>query len=272
MKKLLLLSTVTLIGICRISAQDIHLHVNPQWQECSFQIDSSLTQNEFHQFAQEGGLILYFRPLIDAKPMGKGQVELSILEWKSKIDEHDGAWNNMFVHPDSTHWLVGGPVLPFPGLTFRAGLTSKLDAGVYWTMRPGANYGVCGLQLQYNLLNNETTGWSASGRVSSMYLYGPRDVRVNTFGTDFVASRRFSLLHNHLFFSPYAGGSLYLSHAQEKAAVVNLHNENRFGAQANVGAVAQVSIVRLAVEYNLAAVRSLSFKIGVAYAFGKKKE
>lgn len=48
------------------------LHVNPRWKQCSFQLDSSLTQGAWHQFTEEAGLVVYFRPLTDARPMGKG--------------------------------------------------------------------------------------------------------------------------------------------------------------------------------------------------------
>src|SRR4051812_11670882 len=89
-----------------VSAQDVHLHVSSKWDECSFQLDPSLTQTEFHQFAAEAGNVIYFRPLTDAKPMGVGKFELSVLQWNTKIDETGGAWNNTFVHPDSTHWLI----------------------------------------------------------------------------------------------------------------------------------------------------------------------
>src|SRR5262245_38612518 len=57
------------------------LHVNPRWKECSFQLNSALTQEAWHQFAREAALVAYFRPLSDAKPMGKGRFELSLLQW-----------------------------------------------------------------------------------------------------------------------------------------------------------------------------------------------
>ena len=41
------------------------LHVNPRWEECSFQLDASLTQAAWHQFTQEAGLA-------DDKPYGIG--------------------------------------------------------------------------------------------------------------------------------------------------------------------------------------------------------
>ena len=46
------------------------LHVNPRWKECSLQLDPSLTQAAWRQFTREGGLVSYFRPLVDARPHG----------------------------------------------------------------------------------------------------------------------------------------------------------------------------------------------------------
>jgi hypothetical protein len=45
--------------------------------------------------------------------------------------------------------------------------------------------------------------------------------------------------------------------------VVDLDDEHVMGAQAMVGASVQLSVARLAVEYNVSKVNSLSFKLGV---------
>jgi len=252
------------------SAQHAHLHVDSKWDECSFQIDPSLTQDEWHQFAAEAGNVVYFRPLTDAKPMGVGRFELSVLQWNTKIDETDNAWNNTFVHPDSTHWLIDGPELPFPGLTLRAGVTKKIDAGIYWSERPGANYGVWGAQVQYNFLNDTARKFSASTRLNYSALYGPDDLNLNVIGVDVVASKEFKLYSTWLSIAPYATVSPYLSHAHEKTEVVNLTDENIFGLQGAVGAVAKISVVRLGVEYNFARVNTFSYKLGVSVPlFGK---
>jgi hypothetical protein len=44
---------------------------------------------------------------------------------------------------------------------------------------------------------------------------------------------------------------------------VNLDDERVLGAQANVGAAIQISKARLAAEYNIAAVRTFSLKVGI---------
>lgn len=241
----------------------VTLHVNPRWRECSFQLDPSLTQSAWRQFAAEAGLVAYFRPLTDARPMGAGKWEVSAVQWGTAIDDEDAAWNDTFVHPDSTHYLFEGSSLQFPGLMVRRGLTNRLDAGAYFTRNPGANYGFYGGQLQYNLHNDMERDWAAAARVSFVSMYGPEDLDLRVYGVDLVASKEFS--SRWVSVSPYAGVSSYLSTAHEKTAAVALSDENVLGSQAMVGAVVQVSVVRLAAEYNTARVGTRSFKLGVAF-------
>jgi hypothetical protein len=255
-----------------IIAQEAHLHVDPRWKECSFRLDRSLTPGAWHQFAEEAALVTYFRPLADARPMGVGAVEIALLNWGTNINENDGAWNDTFVHPDSTHWLIGGPKLSFPGLAARVGITRRIDAGFYFTQNPNANYGFMGAQVQYNFLDKPATGWSASARASFSSLFGPEDLEAKNGGLDLIGSRRIKIYSNNFSVSPYAIVSAYLSHASERSAVVNFSDQNIPGVQGAVGAVAQIYIVRLAAEYNLGKVSTLSYKIGLAYTFGKKKE
>jgi hypothetical protein len=246
-------------------AKDVRLHVNPRWKECSFQLDPSLTQAAWHRFTDELGLVTYFRPLRDAKPMGAGKFEVSALQWQTGIDDRSSAWNDTFVHPDSTHWLIEGSRLELPGLTVRVGVTSKVDVGAYVTKNPKANYGVYGGQLQYNLVNDATRNWAASTRVSFVSLYGPEDLDFTAFGLDGVVSREYRVRADWLSVSPYVGVSSHLSRSHEKSAVVSLANEQVLGAQAMLGISAQVSHINLAMEYSTARVQSRSIKVGVSF-------
>lgn len=237
------------------------LHVNSRWKECSIQLDAALTQAAWRQFTEEAGLVAYFRPLIDARPMGKGNFELSLLQWETRIDDHDAAWNDTFVHPDSTHWLFEGSGLKFPGLSARAGVSDRTDVGVYFTKNPNANYGFFGGQVQHNLVGGATGDWAASARLSFSSLYGPEDVDLTVIGWDMVASKDFAVT-SWAAVAPYVGFSSYLSMSREKSAVVDLDNEYRGGSQAMAGAVLKVSGVRLAMEYNQSKVNSISMKVG----------
>ena len=238
------------------------LHINPKWKQCSFQLDPSLTQSAWHQFTQEAGLVAYFRPLSDARPMGKGHLELSMLQWKTGIDDADAAWNDTFVHPDSTHWLFEGSGLQFPGLMVRGGVAGGTDVGVYLTKNSCANYGFYGAQLQQSLVKSPTNGWAAAARVSFVSMYGPADLNVSVYGVDLLGSRKCAV-SRWAAVSPYAGVSTYLSTSHETTAAVALDDETVFGAQAMVGAAVQLSVARLGVEYNVAKVPSLSLKVGI---------
>jgi hypothetical protein len=242
------------------SVDEPRLHVNPRWKECSFQLDPSLTQAAWRQFTEEAGLVVYFRPLADARPLGKGHFEISALKWRTGIDDADAAWNDTFVHPDSTHYLFEGSGQEIPGLMFRAGVSDRTDIGVYFTKNPGANYGFVGGQLQYNLLQN-ARDWTASTRVSVVSMYGPEDLTFAVYGVDLLASRKLDVAR-WAAVSPYAVVSTYLASAHEKTSAVALDDENVIGMQATVGAAVQLSKARLGVEYNVAKVSSLSFKVG----------
>ena len=115
------------------------LHTNDRWSDCSIVIHHTLTQEAWHQFVAEAALVTYVRPLNAAKPLGAGHVESAVLNWSTRIDESDPAWNDTFSHPDSTHYLVGGDYLPIPGLILQVGATDRLDVGGYFTSRPNAN-------------------------------------------------------------------------------------------------------------------------------------
>jgi hypothetical protein len=238
------------------------LHVNPRWKNCSFQLDSSLTQSAWHQFTEEAGLVAYFRPISDARPMGKWKFEISMLQSQTGIDDTDSAWNDTFVHPDSTHWLFEGNGLKFPGLMARVGVASKTDVGLYFTRSPGANYGFVGGQLQHSLVGDTTRAWTAAVRASFVSMYGPADLSFRVYGVELLASRRF-VVSKWATLSPYVGASTYLSTAHEKTAAVSLDDEHVAGAQAMLGTAVQLSVVRLGVEYNVAKVQSLTLKVGI---------
>jgi len=237
------------------------LHVNPRWRECSFQLDAALTQQAWRQFTGEVGVVTYFRPLVDAEPMGRGRFEIAMVQGKIGIDDTDAAWNDTFVHPDSTHYLFQGEALAFPSLTARVGIADRTDAGVYFTKSPGGNYGLYGGQVQQNLARGG--GWSAAARGSFVTLFGPEDLDFTVYGVDLLASRRFTLLSGRAALAPYAMASTTLSRSHEKSAVVALEDENVFGAEGTLGAVAEFSLARVAIEYSVARVPSMSIKIGI---------
>lgn len=234
-----------------------HLHTNRRWKECAIVLDPGLTQAAWGQFVSEIGLVTYFRPLASAKPLGRKNFEIGLLNGGTRIDDADPAWNDTFSHPDSTHWLFEGDALYIPGVVARVGVTDKVDVGAYYTRNFNANYGFAGGQVQYSLLDDAERNVAAAGRVSVVRLFGPEDMKATTYGLDFVVSREYSR------FSPYAGVSGYLAHARETTSKVDLDAETAVGVQATVGVTARVSVLRLGAEFNLAKVPGVAMKVAV---------
>lgn len=264
-----LAAAVAAVAMCpwTASAQShrhVRLHVSDRWDECAFQLNPALTKDAWRQFTKEAGLVIYFRPLIDAAPMDAGEFEISVVQSVIGIDDHDAAWNDTFVHPDSTHWLYEGSGLPVPGLMGRVGVTDRVDVGAYFTRNPESNYGFAGGQVQYSLLKQAPAGTNAAARASLVTLFGPEDVEVAVYGLDLVVSKQYGLFAG-LSITPYVGASGYVSSAREKSAVVSLEDERIAGVHAMAGAVAHVSMLRIAVEYDAASVQSRTMKIGFAF-------
>jgi hypothetical protein len=260
-KRVIPAATLLAAVLIQTSAEAQKLHVNPRWKECSFQLDPSLTQSAWHQFTREAGLAAYFRPLDDARPLGKGKFEISALQWQTKIDDAAPAWNDTFVHPDSTHWLIEGPALKIPGLTARIGVDAKTDVAVYATKNPGANYGFYGAAVQRSLAGSQASKWNASARASFIKMYGPDDLDFAVYGADFIGSKTLTL-SRWATVSPYAVVSGYLARSHEKSAAVNLANENVFGTRAAIGTDLRLFKARIAAEYSAARVNGMSLRVG----------
>jgi len=232
------------------------LHVNDTWDNCAMVIDPSLTQEAWHQFVAEAGLVAYFRPISSAKPLGPRNFELAVMQWGTMIDDSDPAWNDTFSHPDSTHWLFDGNALMIPGLMLRMGLTQRVDVGAYWTTAPDSNYGLLGGHVRYGLWNDLDSGLAAAGRVSALTIYGPEDMGVNVYGLDFVVSKDVSR------FSPYVGVGGYWSRGHETTSKVDLEDESVLGLQGTVGVTVPIWVLRLGGEFNVSRVPGYSFKLG----------
>jgi len=235
------------------------LHTNDRWDECSIVIDPSLTQEAWHQFVREVGLVTFFRPLTTAKPLGPRHFDVSVLSWSTRIDDADAAWNDTFSHPNAHHPLFEGDALMFPGLSVRAGVTQRVDLGAYLTKNFNANYGFVGGLAQYNLLHDTARGLAAAGRLSAVFLYGPEDMNASTYGLELLASKDIWRV------SPYAAVSGYLSRGHETTSKVDLDDENILGVQATIGAAASLSVLRLGAEFNLAKVTGYAFRIGLGH-------
>lgn len=255
----LTLSATLLSALAAVPLTAQQLHTNTRWKQCAIVLDPSLTPGAWHRFVSELDQVLYYRPQIGARPLGRGQFEFSVLQTSTRIDTKSSAWNDTFSHPDSTHWLTEGNALPIPSLAVRAGVSDRLDVGGFITKNFQSNYGLVGAQGQYALRTPAHGGIAVAGRVNAAWLFGPADMTYGVYGVDLVASRRVSR------FEPYAVLSGHVGHGAERTTKVDLPSQTLLGAHATLGMTVDLAGVRLAAEYTAARVDGYAFKVGYAF-------
>ncbi len=129
------------------TAYAIELHVNPAVEDCSIELDPSLTQGQFREFTRQLGLIASVKLLGPAEPLGTKTFDIGIEYSASPIDDSDPSWNNTFTHPDATHEL--GNTINVPRVYARIGVSDAIDAGVNFLNNSEANYGFVGGEVKY---------------------------------------------------------------------------------------------------------------------------
>ena len=87
-------------------------------------------------------------------------------------------------------------------------------------------------------------------------LFGPEDFNQGVYGSDLLVFKEVDR------FSPYAGISAYLAHAQATTSKVSLDDENILGVQGMIGVTTYVSFLRIGAEMNFAGVNTTSILLG----------
>lgn len=196
------------------------LHVDPTISDCSVRFASTLTQEAFRRFALEFGSVSAFKQMAPASTLGQWGVSIGVEMMSFPVDEYSAAWNDTFVHPDAQHWL--GSRQSFPKLKARLGVTDDIDAGIFYTGNPHANYGWLGLDGKYKLIAQSTdTPITLSVRGAYTKTLYVSDMNMDAVTVDVSLERKFWDI-----FRPYAGIGSDLIFARETTDAVNLHNEN----------------------------------------------
>ena len=236
---------------------DIYWHIDPTVNTCSMIIDPSLTQAQWHTFVQQVGAISSFKSLASAKTLGKLNFYVALDYGSTPVDQHDPAWINTFAHPDEDCPL--GDAIAYPALRARMGVSDNMEVGGYWSVAPGANYGVLGGEFKYAFLQESETSPAAAVRASFTMLTGVPDFNLNIYSVDLLASKEIATL------TPYVGIRTSMVIGTETTSKVVLDKETIPIAQGYVGLVYSIWMLNLAAEYNVSSVNTFAIAIGLDF-------
>jgi hypothetical protein len=265
---LALLFLVALLGLAPAPAlahgpgghpADPNLHVGTGYSDCFIQFAPELTQGDFRRFAREFGSVSAFKPSLPAAPLGRGRFTLGIEQLWFRVEEHSGAWNDTFAHPDATHEL--GSSHAFPMVMLQAGITDRMDVGAYWTRSPLSNYGWLGLDVKLGLLRqDEATPVSVALRGAYTKTLYVHDMDMSALTAEVAASRTFLRL-----LTPYVylGSDLVL--VRERSDVVDLEREAPVVPHAIGGLELRRWHVALAGEVHVSAINSYKLKLATVF-------
>lgn len=258
------LTALGLVGtVAPLNAQATYppLHVDPSLKECSVIFSSALTQSSFHRFAREFGSVSAFKQLASATTLGKGQVSIGMEMMRFTVDENSPAWNDTFAHPNDHHPL--GSRHDFPKVKLRVGVSENIDAGVFFTRNPEANYGWAGVDGKYRLLTEgDATPVSVAVRGAYTKTLFVHDMDMHALTADVSVERRFWNVVR-----PYVGAGADGVLTRETSDAVNLHNENTVVPHVFGGV--ELTVLRritLGAEFTRGAVSSAQVQVG-AVAF-----
>jgi hypothetical protein len=192
-----------------------------------------------------------------AEPLGAKKFQLGLEFSRVRIEDADPAWNNTFSHPEEDHYL--GDVKKMPKLFARMGVSDRIDAGVYFTKVPEANYGFLGGEMKYAFLQESTKPVAAAVRTSYATLLGVDDLDFHVFGVDVSTSKNLGML------TPYLGLGANLARAIETTSKVSLDNETVLTPRGIIGARFAISFLSLTAEMEIAELSTFSLRTGFKF-------
>ncbi len=251
------LSQFVSIAHAQSGGSDVYWHIDPTVKSCSMVIDPSLTQAQWHEFTKQVGAISSFKSMASAKTLGTLNFHVAVDYASTPVDQHNPAWINTFTHPDEECPL--GDAVSYPTIRASVGVSDNMDVGGYWTVAPGANYGMVGAEIKYAFFQESERFPAAAVRASATILTGVPDFNLNIYSVDLLAGKDIAMV------TPYIGIRTSLVIGTVTTSKVNLQKETIAIAQGYVGVAYSIWMLNLAAEYNVSSLNTFAFAVGLNF-------
>lgn len=240
-------------------APDPDLHVDPRVTDCEVRFASELTQEAFHRFVSEFGSVSAFKQMGPPSTLGRRGFLFGVEYMSFRVEDRSDAWNDTFVHPDSTHEL--GSDHAFPKLKLQVGITDHTDLSLFFTENPNSNYGWIGLDVRHAMLR-QGPGMPVTVALRGAYTKTlfVSDMDMHALSMDVSAGR---LLWERV--TPYVGGGADWIVARETSSAVDLETEWVDEWHAMAGFQVMFWHMALGVEGQLGTVNSAQAQVAFSY-------
>jgi hypothetical protein len=177
-------------------------------------LPSTYLQSQFKDLSETLGLLISYKPLAPAEPLGILGFDIGAEVTAVDIDQDETFLRTAVSDQNPPSFLV------FPKLHAQKGLPFGVDVGLVYAKVQGSNIGLIGGEVKWAVLKGSVATPALAIRGSYTRLLGVGSLDLDTYGIDLSASKGFA------FLTPYLGVGQVWIQSKENVPVLNLSDEN----------------------------------------------
>jgi len=250
MKKMIILSFLALFILFSISSitfaagNDLVLSTDPARQ---------LAQQEFKDLSETIGLLISYKPLAPAAPLGILGFDLGVEVTAVDVDQKASYLTKAISDASPPSYFV------FPKLHAQKGLPFGIDVGVVYAKVQGSNIGLIGGELKWAILKGSVATPALALRGSYTTLLGVSSLDVSTYGVDASISKGFA------FLTPYIGVGQVWIQSQANVPGLTLSDENLSRTKGFAGLKVKLLLLSLVGEAEISKVPSYTLRANISF-------
>ncbi len=209
-------------------------------------------QSEFKDLSETIGLLISYKPLAPAEPLGILGFDIGAEVTAVNVDQNASFLTKAISDTNPPSYFV------FPKLHAQKGLPFGIDVGVVYAKVQGSNIGLIGGEVKWAILKGTVATPAIAIRGSYTSLMGVDDLDLSTYGIDLSASKGFA------FLTPYVGvGQVWIQ--SKENTVLPLSDENLSRTKGFAGLKVKLLLLSLVAEAEFSEVPSYTFRANVSF-------
>jgi hypothetical protein len=216
-------------------------------------LPSGYLQSQFKDLSETLGLLISYKPLAPAEPLGILGFDIGAEVTAVDVDQDETFLKNAISDQNPPSYFV------FPKLHAQKGLPFGIDVGVVYAKIQGSNIGLIGGELKWAILKGTVATPALALRGSYTTLLGIGSLDLSTYGVDASISKGFA------FLTPYVGVGQVWIQSEANVPGLNLSDENLSRTKGFAGLKLKLLLLSLVAEAEFSEVLSYTFRANVSF-------
>lgn len=211
------------------------------------------SQEEFKDLSETVGLLISYKPLAPAEPLGILGFDIGFEVTAVDVDQNKSFLKDAISDQNPPSYFV------FPKLHAQKGLPFGIDLGVVYAKVQESNIGLIGGEIKWAIFKGTIATPAIAVRGSYTSLIGVADLDLSTYGIDISASKGFG------FLTPYVGVGQVWIDSKENVPFLTLSDEKLSRTKGFAGLKIKLLLLSLVAEAELSQVPSYTFRANISF-------